>query len=181
MASSKLVRAGFFDRPTPEVARDMLGKWLCLKKEGGKNLRMRISETEAYDGPDDKACHAYRGKTPRNEVMFGPPGHWYVYLCYGMHWMLNVVAGPVGYPAAVLIRGCQGISGPGRLTKAFSVNRRHDRLKASRTSGLWIEDDGLALSKADIETSPRIGIGYAGHEWVNKPYRFLWKPESVSA
>jgi len=73
-------------------------------------------------GPDDLASHAARGRTKRNKVMFGPPGMFYVYFVYGMHWMLNVVTGPVGYPAAVLIRGIEGIQGPGRLTKALRIN-----------------------------------------------------------
>ena len=139
---------------------------------------MRICETEAYDGLEDKACHAYRGKTSRNEVMFGPAGSWYVYLCYGMHWMLNAVTGPVDYPAAVLIRGCCDVSGPGRLTKILSIGQSQDRSKIARVSGLWVEDDGFAVLDDEIETSPRIGIGYAGPEWENKLYRFVWNPAS---
>ena len=139
---------------------------------------MRICETEAYDGLEDKACHAYRGKTSRNEVMFGPAGFWYVYLCYGMHWMLNAVTGPVDYPAAVLIRGCCDVSGPGRLTKILSIGQSQDRSKIARVSGLWVEDDGFAVLDDEIETSPRIGIGYAGPEWENKLYRFVWNPAS---
>jgi len=110
MTSVKILTSSFFDRPTPEVAREMLGKWLCRRMSDGEILRMRISETEAYDGHEDKACHAHNGKTPRNEVMFGKAGFWYVYLCYGMHWMLNVVTGPIDFPAAVLVRGCVGIA-----------------------------------------------------------------------
>lgn len=175
MPPSKVLGAAFFDRSTTVVARELLGKWLC-RKTGEGSLRMRICETEAYDGLEDKACHAHRGKTSRNEVMFGPAGHWYVYLCYGMHWMLNAVAGPVDYPAAVLIRGCCGMIGPGRLTKAFSIGKGQDRSKISRVSGLWVGDDGFVVSGEEIVTSPRIGIGYAGHEWENKPYRFVWNP-----
>lgn len=166
----------FFDRPTLEVTRDLLGKVLCRKVDG-KVLRFRIREVEAYDGPADKACHAHRGKTARNEVMFGPPGHWYVYLCYGMHWMLNAVTGPVDFPAAVLLRGCVEASGPGRLTKALGIGRDEDRAIIGRSSGLWVEESGLVVPEAAIERTPRIGIGYAGKEWVDKPYRFVWNLE----
>ena len=175
MASVKILTYSFFDRPTPEVAREMLGKWLCRRMSDGAILRMRISETEAYDGHEDKACHAHKGKTPRNEVMFGKAGFWYVYLCYGMHWMLNVVTGPIDFPAAVLVRGCVGIEGPGRLTKAFSISKDQDRMKAGESSGLWIEEDGFAVIDGEVSVGPRIGIGYAGDEWIKKPYRFVWK------
>ena len=105
MGHAKVLEEAFFDRPTLTVAEELLGKNLC-REVNGEIRRMRICEAEAYDGPDDKACHAHRGKTPRNEVMFGAAGRWYVYLCYGIHWMLNAVTGPADYPAAVLIRGC---------------------------------------------------------------------------
>ena len=175
MTSVKILTSSFFDRPTPEVAREMLGKWLCRRMSDGEILRMRISETEAYDGHEDKACHAHRGKTSRNEVMFGQAGFWYVYLCYGMHWMLNVVTGPIDFPAAVLIRGCDGVEGPGRLTKAFSVCKVHDRMKAELKSGLWIEESDFSVPEGEVSMGPRIGIGYAGEEWINKPYRFVWR------
>ena len=177
MRKSKVLDSSFFNRSTVEVARELIGKWLCRRaSESSESFRMRICETEAYDGPDDKACHAHRGKTARNEVMFGPAGHWYVYLCYGMHWMLNAVTGPVGYPGAVLIRGCCGVVGPGRLTKAFSVNRDCDRSEITERSGLWVEDDNFVVNCDEIVIGPRIGIGYAGPEWENKPFRFVWKP-----
>ena len=169
----------FFDRPTLAVTRDLLGKLLCRKLEG-KTQRLRIAEVEAYDGPDDKACHAHRGKTPRNEVMFGSAGRWYVYLCYGMHWMLNVVTGPVDFPAAVLLRGSLEVTGPGRLTKALSIDRELDRSTVARSSGLWIEDDNCEVPEGEVERTPRIGIGYAGREWVDKPYRLIWKTEQFA-
>ena len=175
MPPSKVLGATFFDRPTPVVARELLGKWLC-RKTGEESPRMRICETEAYDGLDDKACHAHRGKTSRNDVLVVPVWHWYVYLCYGMIWMLNAVAGTVDYPAAVLIRGCCGVIGPGRRTKAFSIKKGQNRSKIVRTSSLWVEDDGFVVPGEEIVTSPRIGIGYAGPEWENKPYRFVWNP-----
>jgi DNA-3-methyladenine glycosylase len=93
---------------------------LCWRK-GDHTLSRTITETEAYVGPDDLASHAAKGRTKRNEPMFGPPGIFYVYFVYGMHWMLNVVTGPVGYPAAVLIGGVKVIIGPGRLRKALRI------------------------------------------------------------
>ena len=97
----------FFERRAVRVAQDLLGMHL-MRNVGRKTLVFMITETEAYEGPHDKASHAHKGKTKRNEAMFGPPGRWYVYLCYGMHWMLNIVTGPAGYPGAVLIRGAVG-------------------------------------------------------------------------
>ncbi len=129
-----------------------------------------ITEVEAYVGFCDRASHASRGMTPRNRVMFGPPGHWYVYFTYGMHWMLNIVTEREGYPAAILIRGVQGISGPGRVTKFFKIDKRFDGKPAARRAGLWIEDRGLKIPRRAIKRSRRIGVEYAGR-WKNKPWR----------
>jgi len=99
----KVLDSKFFDRSAEDVAHDLIGCRLCWRK-GDQTLSRTITETEAYIGPEDLASHAARGRTKRNEVMFGPPGTFYVYFVYGMHWMLNVVTGPIGYPAAVLER-----------------------------------------------------------------------------
>jgi DNA-3-methyladenine glycosylase len=162
---------GFFNRAAPEVARALLGCRLCRRVDGA-TLCWRITETEAYDGPDDRASHARAGRTARTEVMFGPPGIWYVYLCYGVHWLLNIVTGPVDYPAAVLIRGAGGVRGPGRLTRAMKVDGGLNRQHASPASGLWIEP-GPPPAEAAIRTTPRIGVDYAGPDWAMRPYRFL--------
>ncbi|MFH1670788.1 MAG: DNA-3-methyladenine glycosylase [Patescibacteria group bacterium] len=177
----------FFGRPALTVARDLLGKELVRKTEAGL-LSGMITEVEAYIGPQDKACHAHKGLTPRTEVMFGPPGHWYVYFVYGMYWMLNIVTGEEGYPAAVLIRGItinktEGIkeiketedyvlSGPGKLTRKMQVDRKLNGMRADESSGLWIEDRGLKVSSSKIIRTPRIGVSYA-KEWAHKPYRFV--------
>ena len=159
-----------FARPTLPVARDLLGCRLCRSLDG-EVLRPRITETEAYDGPDDRASHARRGPTPRSAVMFGPPGIWYLYLCYGIHWLLNIVTGPPTYPAAVLIRGTETVTGPGRLTKALAIDGDFNHRPASPESDLWIES-GDPLDPSRVTASPRIGVAYAGPDWSQRPYRF---------
>ena len=169
----RVLGASFFDRPTLIVAEDLIGKFL-VRSVSGKTVALMITETEAYDGFDDKASHASRGQTPCNTPMFGKPGTIYVYFTYGMHWMLNIVCGKEAYPAAVLIRGVEGVVGPARLTKALHIDKRLNTLPLSKKSGLWIEDRGVNVSKKDILTTPRIGVHYAG-EWAHKPWRFVLK------
>jgi len=175
----KQIRPGFFNRPTLVVAEDLLGKFL-VRKIGAKNLALMITEVEAYDGFQDKGSHAHRGQTPRNVCMFGPPGFWYVYLVYGMHWMLNVVTREKGYPAAVLIRGVQGVNGPARVTKVFKISKLLNGKKADSFSGLWIEDRWVVVRKKDISKKPRIGIDYAG-AWAKKPWRFILKTDKLDS
>ncbi|MGC9610952.1 MAG: DNA-3-methyladenine glycosylase [Minisyncoccia bacterium] len=163
------MKQDFFNRPTLKVAEDLLGKHL-VRKYRGKTITAMITEVEAYDGSNDKGSHASHGMTPRNKVMFGPAGHWYVYFTYGMHWLLNIVCGREGYPAAVLIRGVEGISGPARVTKFFHINGKYSGKSANPWSGLWIEDRGEKIPK--IKKSPRIGIDYAGPVWAKKKWRF---------
>lgn len=162
----------FFERSAVEVAPELLGAYLVRRFSDGRIERFRITETEAYEGLEDKASHASRGKTPRTAVMFGPAGVWYVYFIYGMHEMLNIVTGPEGHPGAVLIRGVEGISGPGRLTKRLEITRNLNTRRADEESGLWIESsDGPG--RGFVQT-PRIGVDYAG-EWAKKPWRFVVK------
>ena len=141
-----VLKPEFFNRPTLEVTRDLLGQNLC-RRRNGKIIRFHLTELEAYDGPQDKACHAHRGRTPRNAVMFGPPGYWYVYLCYGVCWLLNIVVGAKDYPAAILIRGAGDINGPGRLTRALNIDKSTNLLLATRKNSLWIEESGLARTQ----------------------------------
>ncbi len=157
---------------TVALARGLVGKVLARQRPGGRVERHRITEVEAYDGESDLACHASKGRTPRTEVLYRPGGVWYVYLCYGIHEMVNLVTGPAGYPAAVLIRGVEGISGPGRLTKQLAIGRQLNGVAATRASGLWIEDDGFVVPAGALRTGPRIGVDYAGAEWAGKPWRF---------
>src|SRR5690606_22322230 len=117
-----------------------------------------------------------RGRTKRTAVMFNPGGLWYVYLIYGMHEMLNLVTGPRDFPAAVLIRGVEGIIGPGRVTRQLGINRRLNGAPCARASGLWIEDDGFEPPGDEVLATPRIGVDYAGSPWVEMPWRFVWNP-----
>jgi DNA-3-methyladenine glycosylase len=168
----KVLQRQFFDRPVVTVAHDLLGKYI-VRRIGRKEIAVQITEVEAYDGPHDKASHARFGLTPRSEVMFGHAAHWYVYLCYGIHEMLNIVTGPHDSASAVLIRGVEGASGPGRVTKVLKINRSFNTLPAVRKSGLWIEDRGVAIPKRRIKRTARIGVSYAGPVWAKKKYRFI--------
>jgi len=167
----KILNKKFFNRSTITVSKELIGKYL-VRNVRGREYAYMIIETEAYDGFEDKASHAYRGKTKRNEIMFQDAGKIYVYLTYGMHFMLNIVTGKEEYPAAVLIRGVEGITGPGRITKALKINKSLNAKLLNKNSGLWIEDRGVKIKKEDIIKTPRIGINYA-EEWKDKPYRFL--------
>lgn len=174
----------------------MIGKYL-VRKIGRKKIAIMITETEAYDGPKDLACHASKGRTARTEVMFGEAGHWYVYLVYGMYYMLNIVTGPRDYPAAVLIRAAQAqptrgdvegallhhLNGPGKVTRFLGIDKRLNTSPAAKAAGLWIEDRGVRIRKSEIMRTPRIGIDYAGEKWAMKPWRFVLqnKKESLTS
>ena len=171
----------YFDRPTLEVARSLVGKYL-VREQGGRLIAGRVIEVEAYIGQEDKACHASKGRTARTDVLFGPPGHAYVYLCYGMYEMLNVVTEQEGFPAAILLRAveCEGrlIDGPGRLTRAFDIDRRLNRCDLTLGESLWFEDRDEVVPTGLLATHPRIGVGYAG-EWAHKPWRFRLTTETA--
>lgn len=170
----RIIQKTFFERNSVIVAEELLGKFL-VRKIGNKKIALMITETEAYEGFGDKASHASRGKTTRNAPMFGPAGFWYVYFIYGTHWMLNVVCGKKNYPAAVLIRGVEGINGPARLTKFLKIDKKFNNKKAKVKNGLWLEDGGVKIKSAEIKKLPRIGVDYAGARWAKKPYRFVLK------
>ena len=159
----------YFYASAVDLAPDLIGKLLCRRTEQGV-LRLRITETECYCGESDSACHAHRGKTPCNSVMYEEGGQAYVYLCYGIHHLLNLTAGREGSPEAVLIRGVENISGPGRVTRAISVDKTCNRLPLCEESGLWVEDDGVKLP---YEATPRIGIAYADEIDRNRLWRFV--------
>ncbi len=189
----------FYQQPVVDAARALLGMRLvrCLNE---KRLSGLIYETEAYEGESDLACHARAGRTPRTETMYGPPGKAYIYFIYGMHWMLNAVTGPVGFPAAVLIRamlvdeGLEEIarrregspqrdwaSGPAKLCKALGIDGKLNGIDMADPSGeLWIAQGQFVPERAVI-TGPRVGIDRVPEPWRSKPWRFRidlqrWSP-----
>ena len=172
--SESILSRKFFSRPTVEVARSLIGKFLV--RENGRGLIAgKIIEVEAYVGPHDKACHASKGRTKRTDVLFGPPGISYVYLIYGMYHCLNVVTEPEEFPAAVLIRAIEVdgtlIDGPGRLCRALNIDRELTRRDLTIGRDLWLENRAVRVKQADVGAFPRIGIDYAGI-WARKPWRF---------
>ena len=157
----------FYQQDAVTLAPQLLGKSLCRCIDG-ETIKLRITETESYMSYDT-ACHAHRGKTLRNSVMFEQGGLAYVYLCYGMHNLLNIVGGKVGDPQAVLICGAEGYPGPGRLTKALQIDRNLNGTDLTRDL-LWLEDNGMAISH---KTTPRIGIDYADEADRLRKWRFI--------
>lgn len=160
----------FFERNSFVVAEELIGCFLCRRFSDETIIRHTISELEVYDGFEDRASHAFKGPTKRNRVMFGSAGRLYIYLCYGMHWMLNITTEREDYPAAILIRALANCSGPGRLTKMLSINGHYNNKSLGRQTGLWIET--RQIQNPSVKRSPRIGIAYAGNIWAKKPYRF---------
>jgi DNA-3-methyladenine glycosylase len=171
------IRPDFFARPAARVARELLGKVL-VRRCGRCETCGVVIETEAYEGPHDRACHSARGRTKRTEVMFGPPGRLYVYRIYGLHWMLNIVTGAPGDAAAVLIRGLNIVGGPARLAAMLKVDGSFNGKLASRPTGLWFEDLGHEVSIRDVERTARIGVDYAGPFWAKRKLRFVLAPRS---
>jgi DNA-3-methyladenine glycosylase len=169
MLPGKRLSIDFFIRDVLEVAPDLPGKTLVIRLPDGTIGRFRITEVEAYRGADDKACHACRGRTPRTEIMFHEGGRLYVYLIYGMYWMLNIVTGKENDPQAVLIRGVENYSGPGKLTKSLGIDRSYYGEDLVTSERIWVEDPEVNV---DIKTGPRIGINYAGEYWKSRPWRY---------
>ena len=174
MAAAKRLTQSFFERPTLQVARDLIGKSL-VRRIGRTPILAMITETEAYIGENDLACHARFGRTARNSVMYGAAGVWYVYLIYGMHWMLNVVTEKEDKPAAVLIRAAainrsgENLCGPGKVTKGLKVNGSFYG-KSAISGELEIQDYGMSSMR--VITTPRIGIEYA-QAYKSKKWRFV--------
>mgnify|MGYP001619741508 CR=1 FL=1 len=154
-----------------DIAKNLLGKFL-VRRIGEKEIALMIAEVEVYDGFSDKASHASRGITEKNKIMFDKAGNWYVYFTYGMHWMLNLVVGPENYPAAVLIRGTDKISGPARITKYLKIDGKFNGKSANKKTGLWIEDRGVKIKLSKIKSAKRIGVDYAGPYWSRRKLRF---------
>jgi len=166
---------GFFQRDVLEVAPDLLGKILVRQFSDGFRISGRIIEVEAYRGTDDLACHAARGRTKRTEIMYGPGGYVYVYLIYGMYWMLNFVTGEPNIPQAVLIRGLDTVVGPGRLSRQFDIRKDFYGESLISSDRLWVEDHPGVVN---VEAGQRIGINYAGDYWASRPWRYTTNLQS---
>lgn len=156
-------------RPAEQLAPWLLGKLLCRRSSGGI-IRYRIMETECYCGEEDTACHACKGKTERTKVLYEKGGTAYVYLCYGIHSLFNVVSGKEGRPEAVLVRGVMGYNGPGKLTKAMEIDRSLNGEDMVTSDLLWIEDDGY---KPEYIRAKRVGIDYATEKYRDILWRFI--------
>ena len=188
--NSDFLPRSFFDRPTQTVARELLGCRL-VRKLGGTLLAGTIVETEAYIGERDLACHAKSGRTPRTEIMYGPPGFAYVYFTYGMHWMLNLVTEAAGFPAAVLIRALEPLegiasmqelrggkplsqlaSGPAKLTQALGIARGENGLDCCRPDSPLTLAPAEVVPPSSVVATPRIGLGQTPEPWLSKPWRF---------
>lgn len=169
---NKRLSQNFYLRDVLVVAPELLGKMLCCKDPKGNVHCHIITETEAYKGERDKACHAAKGRSSRNDIMYHRGGHVYIYLIYGMYWMLNVVTGEENNPQAVLIRGLQGLPGPGILTKKIGIDKSYHGEKLWLSERIWIED---TQNKVSYVRLPRVGIDYAGEYWKKIPWRYLLK------
>ena len=152
------------------VAEALIGKTLVRCFDDGRIFRSRITETEAYFGKNDLASHASKGRTKRTQVMFEEGGQVYVYLIYGMYWLLNIVTGEEDMPQAVLIRGTEDCSGPGRIGRLLELDKSFYGESLWTSKRIWIEDSHI---EGTVKATPRIGVDYAGEIWKNKPWRFL--------
>jgi DNA-3-methyladenine glycosylase len=170
MTSGKRLSKDFFMRDVLEVAPDLIGKSLVIRFQDKTIGTFRVTEVEAYRGSDDKACHASKGRTGRTEIMFREGGRLYVYLIYGMYWMLNVVTGQENNPQAVLIRGVENYPGPGILTKSFGIDGSFNGEDIVISERIWFESNDFVPV---VKNGPRIGIDYAGDYWKSKPWRYF--------
>lgn len=161
----------FFNQDSVTVAKEILGMKLIRQFEDGAILSQFITETEAYLGEKDLASHASKGRTPRTEVMYREGGRLYVYLIYGLYWLLNVVTGEINQPSAVLIRSLENAKGPGRVGQLLRLDKSFYGEDLNTSQRLWVEE---GKRPNQILTSPRIGVAYAG-EWALKPWRFMLK------
>lgn len=169
---TRLQKSYFQNPDTLFLAKDLIGKTLVRNFEGDSIFRSRIIETEAYMGSEDLACHASKGRTPRTEIMYAEGGVVYVYLIYGRYWLLNFVTGIKDHPHAILIRGIEDCSGPGRIGDLLQLDKSFYGEDLDRSNRIWLEDSTLS---GEIIQTPRIGVENSGEVWRNKPWRFLLK------
>lgn len=184
--TTKLGR-GDFNRPTLQVARSLLGKFI-VRRIGGATIAAMITEVEAYKGPKDLAAHSARGRrTARVEPLYGDGGTVYVYFIYGIHWMLNFATAGKDLPEGVLIRGvladpdgeAKYLAGPGRVTQYLKIDKALDGKDATISRQIWIEDRGVRVPVRQIKRGPRIGVDYAGDYWAARPWRFWIDSETA--
>jgi DNA-3-methyladenine glycosylase len=166
------IGTSFYALDAITVAQQLLGKVIVRHWEDGSMSRYVISETEAYYGEEDKACHASKGRTLRTEIMYAEGGYVYVYLIYGMYWMLNVVTGIKNHPEAVLIRGINDIVGSGKVGRELKLDKSFYGESLISSSRIWIENPSDPHPVKYV-SAPRVGVDYAGEEWRNKPWRFI--------
>jgi DNA-3-methyladenine glycosylase len=159
----------FYIRDVLDVAPELTGKIMSVRIGTDMVGRYMVTDVEAYRGTEDRACHASKGRTDRTEIMYHEGGRLYVYLVYGMYWMLNVVTGSENNPQAVLIRGVESLPGPGKLTRSLGINRTYYGEDLTISDRIWFEESGVIPI---IRTGERIGIDYAGEYWRSKPWRF---------
>jgi DNA-3-methyladenine glycosylase len=169
-----------FNRPTLAVARGLLGMFV-VHATRGRRVAAMIVETEAYKGPRDRASHASGGRrTPRVEPLYADGGTVYVYLAYGLHWLLNFSTAGCGRPEGVLVRGIlpavagaqKPILGPGRVTRHLQIDKAQDGVDATVSTRIWLEDRGERVPPGSVRTGPRIGVSYAGAYWAGRPWRY---------
>lgn len=189
MESPRLHRS-FFAQPTLEVARQLLGMRL-VRLEGNQRLAGYITEVEAYRGEEDLGCHAKAGRTPRTQIMYGPPGHAYVYFTYGMHWMLNFVTEAEGFPAAVLLRGLfpkEGLDliasrrygqpsylwtdGPAKICRALNIDKRLNGVDLCAVEAVLFIETALTIPDSSVTIGPRVGLYTVPEPWKSIPWRF---------
>ena len=190
MTQPQRLTRSFYDRPAIDVARDLLGKRL-VRIEDGQRLSGIILETEAYGGEDDLGCHCRAGRTPRTQVMYGPPGHAYVYFTYGMHWMLNIVVEALDYPAVILIRAIhptEGVGvvagrrspqprahwtdGPAKICQALNIDKRYNGIDLCDEKAPLFVEKGGAIPDSSVTIGPRVGLNTVPELWKSKPWRF---------
>ncbi len=169
MDSGKRLSRDFYIRDVLDVAPELPGKNMVIRLQNGSPGRFKVTEVEAYRGTEDRACHAFKGRTARTEIMFHEGGRLYIYLIYGMYWMLNIVTGGKDIPQAVLIRGVEDYPGPGRLTKFLGIDKSFYGEDLVLSERIWFEDPGIVFP---VNNGQRIGIEYAGEYWKSRPWRY---------
>jgi DNA-3-methyladenine glycosylase len=196
MTLAKRLEREFFNRNTMQVARELLGTRLVRMEKGDRTAGI-IVETEAYRGEQDLGCHAHVGYTPRTRVLYGPPGHAYVYFTYGNYWMLNFVTEREGFPAAILIRGIiptegleriagrragrpqkQWTDGPGKICIALAINKIQNEADLCDPQAELFVEFGEGIPDSDVTIGPRVGLNNVPEPWKSIPWRFLARYEN---